>query len=134
MAILVLPKIGFEKWTRPDQGHLTNKDINQLRKLVEAPAPQQSSQSGRPRVVLDFEQSHITSVIQVRHLHLLQICTFAHRAELEHAESLAAETRPFLKEERRAGRIETNGDCDEDEQGGQQEQQQSADDDVDDTL
>ena len=73
-------------------------------------------------------------MIEVRQLLLLHVGPVAHRPELDHPETPAAETRAILKKEWRAGRVETNGERNERQDWSQEDDEYGADDAVDDSL
>src|SRR5215210_6851537 len=59
MVILVLAEIRLEEGTRPDQRHVSDEHIEDLRQLVQTPASQSPPETGRPWVILDLEEANI---------------------------------------------------------------------------
>src|SRR5207249_1042141 len=60
VTVLIVREIALEKRPRAHQRHLADQDVPQLRQLIEAPAPQQLSQSSHPRIVGNLEEPFVS--------------------------------------------------------------------------
>src|SRR5687768_4397241 len=132
--VLVGSEVGFEERPGPDQRHLTDQHIDQLRQLVQAPASEHAAKPSCARIIANLEEARVAGVIQVGKLLLLDIGAFSHRPELDHLEPPSAQSRPLLEEEGRAGRIEPDRYRDCGEEGSEEGQQSGAYQYVDNTL
>src|SRR5205807_3080837 len=109
--------------TRADEAHLTAQDVPELRKLVEAEAPEERPEPRAPRVVRPRPDGAG-----------LALGIHAHRAELEHLEAPAVQTHPLLAVEDGPGGGELEEDGDREHPGRGQDQRPAADDEVEHAL
>jgi hypothetical protein len=116
VMILVVLKVRFEKRTGSNERHLANKDVEELRYFVEAPATQCPAKPSRARIVADLEQASIAGLIQMGQVRFLRIGPEAHRSELDHPETLSTKACSLLEKKRRPWGVETYGDGYEDQQ------------------
>src|SRR6478752_4442490 len=79
---------GMRAW--PDQTHVSEQDIPELRKFIQAIAPKPVPQTRDPRITLDFEECSLSLIAQSE-LVLDTVRFRHHRAEL-----VAEENAPFV--------------------------------------
>src|SRR5438552_3990675 len=96
VMILVAQQVRLEERPRPDERHVADQHVPQLRQLVQAPPPEYASQLRHPRIVRDLEQTRIAGVVQVCHTALLGVGAVSPGAELEHPESSSTQPHTHL--------------------------------------
>ena len=107
MVRAVLCKFVQSRRPCPYKGHIALKDIDKLRKLVQAGLAQEPSDSGNPGIVLHLEH-------QAVHFILLHQLLFAllririHGAELVHLKNTPVTPHPFLGEKDRPRGLQLN--------------------------
>ncbi len=97
-ALLVFMIVRQRERPRADQRHVAGEDIEELRNLVDVPAPQEAADAGQPRIVLGGLRNHRAVVER------------AHGAEFDDAEWLLIEAVAALHEEYGPWAVETY-DC-----------------------
>src|SRR5665647_3407072 len=90
---------------RPDQTHLALHDIDDLRQLVHAPAPQPAADARDARVAFDLEHRSVV-VILVGEIVAQLVSAQVHGAELVDVEGPPSLAHPLLTEEHGAARVE----------------------------
>src|SRR5665648_219455 len=90
---------------RPDQTHLALHDIDDLRQLVHAPAPQPAADARDARVAFDLEHRSVV-VILVGEIVAQLVSAQVHGAELVDVEGPPSPAHPLLAEEHGAARVE----------------------------
>lgn len=75
--------------TGSDQGHRPQKDVEELRKLIQGGLPQKLSEGGDPRIVVDLEFPSELLQLLLRQLLLDGPVVDLHRPELVHVEDLS---------------------------------------------
>src|SRR5450755_398100 len=85
----------------PDQGHVADQHVDELRQLIKRPAAQPGAWAGNPRVPTDLEQDPVRLVMDGK-LGFALFGTRHHGPELEEGEALAVLADPGLAEEHRA--------------------------------
>ena len=108
--------------TGADQGHIPDKDIDQLRELIQFELPDNIPRAGNPRIVAaDGDQAAL-------------IGAHPHRPELEDPEIFVVKTDPDLSIEHRPLGIQLDPNSQNQEQWAQNEEPESARNDVKYTL
>src|SRR5215813_2580631 len=97
-------RIANRQRARANDAHIAQQDIDQLRQLIDARAPQPLPDSSNSRVVLDFEDRP-TLLVQVLDVLHARFGIDTHRPEFEHAKTPLAQTNALLYEEDGSGRI-----------------------------
>ena len=119
---------------RPDQAHVALHHVEELRQLVDAPAPERAADAGDARVFLQLEHRAVVVVLLLGQLEALLVRAHVHGAELEDLERLAAPAHPLLPVEDRAARIELDDDRDDAHERQEGDAEQAADDEVEHAL
>jgi hypothetical protein len=111
--VVVLVAVGVERGrTRADQAHVAGHDIDQVGQFIEAGAPQETTDAGDARVVVDLEIDGIGTVLVQVTQRLFQFFGVGdHGAEFVHAELAPAITRALLHEHHRAFAGVFDGHC-----------------------
>ncbi|MNR16469.1 hypothetical protein D3C85_1330740 [compost metagenome] len=111
--MIVLVAIGVERrWPWAYQSHVAGHYIDQVGQFVEAGAPQETTDAGDPRVLVDFEVDRVLPVFVQMPQRLLELFSVGHHgAELVHTEHPAAIAGAFLHEHHRARAGEPDGQC-----------------------
>lgn len=117
-----------------DEAHVALEDVEELGELVEGRLPEDASDAGDARVVLDLEEARVSGFVEVLELPLHLVGVGDHRAEFVHAEWLAADARADLREEDGSPGLELDGDRDDAEERRNQEEAEAGGDDVHDAL
>ena len=101
LPVFVLRDLARDRWARADQAHLAAQDVEQLRQLVQAGAPEEAADRRDARIALHLEQRAARLVAGAQ---LLQqtIGVLTHRAELPHPEAHAVFANPLLGDRRPA--------------------------------
>ena len=84
----------------PHQRHITEKDIDKLRQLVDRPAPQMRPYGGHTRIPAEFEENPVR-VITREQLGSALLSVNHHGAEFVNPENAAVLADPYLREQRR---------------------------------
>ena len=115
--------------TRAHEAHVALEHVEELRQLVDAPAPQHASDLGHARVVLDLEDGP-GGFVQGLQLALLGGRVLLHGAELEAAERFLTHADAPVAEEHgaRCGELDDQGA--EEHDGGEEHEAQQGEDHV----
>src|ERR1051326_223966 len=111
-ALLVFAVVRQRVRPRPDQRHVADQHVEQLRDLVDVPAPPPAADAGQPRIVALRLRYHGAVVER------------AHGAEFEDAERLLVEAKAALQEKHRARAVEPDQHGDDDKERRQRQQPQ----------
>src|SRR3981081_2040023 len=95
-----VPILVADEWPRPDQAHVAEQHVPQLRQLVERATPEKASDTGDAGVAGDLEQP-IARLIAVAQSVALMLRTVKHRPELDDSEVLTVTTDARLSEQHR---------------------------------
>jgi hypothetical protein len=118
---------------RTDDAHFSSQDVEELRKLVDTPAPEQPADPRHARILRKLEH-RILQCVERHEIREQIFGTVHHRSELVQAERLHALAGTFLPEEDRAFAVEPNGHRRYDAQRQDQEQGDRGDGDVEAAL
>src|SRR5215831_17670331 len=129
----VLRHLDGQRRAGPDQRHVAEQDVEQLRKLVQRPPAQPGTGPGDPWVPVQLEQRPIPVVLR-QQLRLPRLGVHHHGPELPHAERLPILAGPGLPEEDGPAIGDLYGESDQHEQGGQEQDGQQGRDPVKDLL
>src|SRR5256885_1975782 len=94
--------------TRPDQRHVADQDIEQLRKLIDIGMAQEPPQTGH------------TWIVSGDWYEIVALLHHGHRSEFQHANGLVVVAVPRLEKKHRPTGIELDGERNDDEQGAGQ--------------
>ncbi len=61
-VVPVAVDLAAQRGSGPDQAHVAEDDVEQLRQFVQAEPPEEPAERGDPRIVLQLEQHHIPGV------------------------------------------------------------------------
>src|SRR3989344_4769001 len=75
---------------RPDERHLPEDHIHELREFIQRPAAQEFSHARHARIILYFKERTIATMIELREIRLLAIGILVHRTEFHNADAPAA--------------------------------------------
>src|SRR5580700_3870089 len=117
----------------PDQGHLAEYHVQELRELVQRSAAQEAADGRDPRVPAHLEQ-HPVALVQREERLLAQFRVGDHGAELQHRERLPILAHPGLGEERRTAVVEHDGQGDESQDRAEDNERGGSDDLVEQAL
>ena len=99
----------MNNWAWANNAHLPTKNVQELRKLIEAGAAEETANGSDPRVTLQLEVTLELSTqrgIRLENTRQNGIRIGPHGAELDAAETLIAPTHPTLDVKHRAWRTE----------------------------
>src|SRR5579859_1758657 len=111
MPVLELDVVAQRQRPRTHERHLSAEHVQNLRQLVDRVAPQDTTDTGHSRVVLDLEQRP-RCLVRRFEPRLARSRIDVHRAELEHPELALAESDTAVSIEDGAGGVELDGECD----------------------
>jgi hypothetical protein len=93
--------IPYRQGSRADETHITLKDVEELRQLVNAETPEEFAEAGYAWVVFDFEDRAICFIQVFEHL-LLFLCPLNHRPEFKKSKTPFVKADALLPKEDRA--------------------------------
>src|SRR5665648_214887 len=118
---------------RADQTHLALHHVDDLRQLVDAPAPQRAADARDARVKFDLEHRSVV-VILVSEIVAQLVSAQVHGAELVDVEGPPSPAHPLLAEEHGAARVELDHQRDDAEHRQQEHEDHAADHEIEGAL